>query len=104
MDGAILENYVVSEIVKSYQNAGLEPFLYYYRDKDSKEIDLLMEGDGKLCPIEIKKTMSPDRRLTRVFQVIEKSSLQRGTGAVLCLAEKLGAFDSENLIVPIWLI
>lgn len=104
MNGALLENYVVSEILKSYQNTGKEAFLYYYRDKDTKEIDLLMEGDGKLCPIEIKKTTTPDRKLLNVFQVIEKSPLERGMGAVLCMAEKLSAFDSENLIVPIGLI
>lgn len=104
MSGALLENFTVSEIVKSYQNAGIEPFVYFYRDRDAKEIDVLLEGDGMLCPLEIKKTASPDRRLTRVFGVIDKSPLRRGTGAVLCLADKFSAFDSDNLIVPIWMI
>jgi len=104
MSGAILENYVVSEIVKSYQNAGLEPFIYYYRDKDSKEIDVLLEADGKLFPLEIKKTAMPASQLTRVFTVLDKAVLQRGTGAVICMAEKLGALDSQNLIIPVWLI
>lgn len=104
MNGALLENYTVSEIQKSYQNIGKEPYLYYYRDKDAKEIDLLMEGDGRLYPIEIKKTATPEKKMISNFSVIEKSPLQRGTGAVLCLSEKLGAFDKENLIVPISLI
>lgn len=104
MSGAILENYVVSEIVKGYQNAGLEPFLYFYRDKDAKEIDVIMEGDGKLYPLEIKKTALPDKRIIRTFGVIEKSPLQRGTGAVLCMSDQFSAFDKENLIVPIWMI
>ncbi|MDR0424995.1 MAG: ATP-binding protein [Clostridiales Family XIII bacterium] len=104
MGGALLENYAVGEILKSYQNAGREAFLYYYRDKDAKEIDLLMEGDGQLCPIEIKKTATPDRRLLNTFKAIEKSPLERGIGAVLCMAENLGAFDKDNLIVPISLI
>jgi predicted AAA+ superfamily ATPase len=104
MSGALLEDYAVSEIIKSYRNAGKEAFLYYYRDKDMKEIDLLIEGDGQLCPIEIKKTATPDRRLLNVFSLIKKSPLQHGTGAVLCMAEKLGAFDRDNLIVPISLI
>lgn len=104
MNGALLENFVVSEIQKSYQNAGKEPYLYYYRDKDAKEIDLLMEGDGQLYPIEIKKTATPEKKMIHNFSIIEKSPLQRGVGAVLCLSEKLGAFDSENLIVPISLI
>ena len=104
MNGALLENYTVSEIQKSYQNVGKEPYLYYYRDKDAKEIDLLMEGDGQLHPIEIKKTATPEKKMISNFSVIEKSSMQRGIGAVLCLSEKLGAFDKDNLIVPISLI
>lgn len=104
MNGALLENYAVSEVVKSYQNSGLEPFLYYYRDADAKEIDLLLERDGKLFPVEIKKMATPPKKLTKVFDLIDKSPLQRGTGAVLCMADKLGAFDRDNLIIPITLI
>lgn len=104
MSGALLENFTVSEIMKSYQNAGLESYLYFYRDRDAKEIDVIMEGDGKLCPLEIKKTATPDKRLTRVFGVIDKSPLKLGTGAVLCMAEQFSAFDRDNLIVPIWMI
>ena len=104
MNGALLENFTVSEVMKSYQNAGQEPFLYYYRDSDAKEIDLLLEQDGKLYPLEIKKMATPPKKLTKVFELIDKSPLQRGTGAVLCMAEKLGAFDENNLIVPIGLI
>lgn len=104
MSGAILENFAVSEIIKSYYNTGNEPFVYYYRDKDAKEIDLMIESNGTLFPIEIKKTASPDIRLTKVFDVIEKSSLQQGTGVILCTAERLSAFNHDALIVPIGLI
>lgn len=104
MNGALLENYTVAEVVKSYQNSGLEPFLYYYRDADAKEIDLLLERDGKLFPVEIKKMATPPKKLTKVFELIDKSPLQRGTGAILCMADKLGAFDQNNLIIPISLI
>lgn len=104
MSGAILENYAVAEIIKSYNNCGIESFIYYYRDKDTKEIDIIMEGDGKLYPMEIKKTATPASQLTRVFGVIEKSPLIRGTGAILCTIDRISAFDSKNLIVPIWLI
>lgn len=104
MSGALLENYTVAEIIKTYQSAGQEPFLYYYRDKDAREIDLILERDGKLFPIEIKKMASPPKKLTKVFDLIDKSPLQRGTGAILCMADQLGAFDQNNLIVPISLI
>ena len=104
MSGALLENYTVAEIIKTYQNAGQEPFLYYYRDKDAREIDLILERDGKLFPIEIKKMASPPKKLTKVFDLIDKSPLQRGTGAILCMTDQLSAFDQNNLIVPISLI
>lgn len=104
MSGALFENYVVSEIVKSYQCCGTEPYIYYYRDKDAKEIDVMIEKDGKLYPIEIKKSASPKRSATNVFDIINKSPLERGTGAVVCMSEKLGAFDKDNLIVPVWMI
>lgn len=73
-------------------------------DKDAREIDLILERDGKLFPIEIKKMASPPKKLTKVFDLIDKSPLQRGTGAILCMANQLGAFDQNNLIVPISLI
>lgn len=104
MGGALLENFAVSEIMKSYQNAGLEPYLYFYRDRDAKEIDVIIEGDGKLCPLEIKKTATPDKRIIKTFGVIDKAPLEVGTSAVLCMAEQFGAFDRDNLIVPIWMI
>lgn len=104
MNGALLENYTVSEIIKSYQCSGVLPYIYYYRDRDAKEIDVIIERDGKLHPLEIKKTASPKKGITNVFEIIDKSPLQRGIGAVMCMSEKLGAFDKNNLIVPIWMI
>lgn len=104
MSGALLENFTVSELMKGYQNAGLSPYLYFYRDRDAKEIDVILEGNGKLYPLEIKKTATPDCRMVRTFDVIEKSPLTRGTGAVLCMAQEFSAFDRDDLIVPIWMI
>lgn len=104
MNGALLENFAVSEMMKGYQNAGLEPYLYFYRDRDTKEIDVIIEGDGKIYPLEIKKTATPDKRIIRTFGVIDKTPLEVGTGAVLCMVEQFGAFDRNNLIVPIWMI
>ena len=104
MSGALLENYTVAEIIKTYQNAGQEPFLYYYRDKDAREIDLILERDGKLFPIEIKKMASPPKKLTKVFDLIDKSPLQRGTGASLGMADLWGSFDQNYMIVRISLI
>lgn len=104
MSGALLENFTISEIAKSYQNAGRSPYLYFYRDRDAKEIDVVLEENGKLYPLEIKKTAAPDRRITNTFAVVNRSPLERGTGAVLCLAQEISAFDRDDLIIPIWMI
>ena len=102
MSGAILENFAVAELYKSYLNEGLRPNLYYYRDRDGKEIDIVLEQDGKLYPMEVKKSALPDVRWTKVFQVLDKSTLERSTGAILCMNNQLSAFDRQNLIIPIW--
>ena len=104
MNGAILENYVVAEIRKTYLNSGKEPFMYYYRDKDAKEIDIVLEHDGVLNPIEIKKSSNPGPELTKVFALLDKSSTPRSKGAVICMKPELSAIDRENYIVPVWVI
>ena len=104
MNGAVLENYVVSEIAKTWLNSGKEPYMYYYRDKDAKEIDVILEHDGILNPIEIKKTSNPGTELTRVFSLLDKASVPRGKGAVVCMKPKVGVIDRENYIVPVWTI
>ena len=104
MNGAVLENYVVSEIAKTYMNSRREPYMYYYRDKDAREIDIVLEHDGVLNPIEIKKTSNPGTELTRVFRLLDKASVPRGKGAVVCMKPGVGAIDRDNYIVPVWTI
>lgn len=104
MNGAILENYVVAEIMKTYLNCGREPYLYYYRDKDAKEIDIILEHDGLINPIEIKKTSNPGTELIKVFNLLDKSSTPRSKGAVICMKPDLSAIDRDNYIVPVWMI
>lgn len=104
MNGAILENYVVAEIAKTYLNNGAKPYMYYYRDKDAKEIDIILEHDGVINPIEIKKTANPRAELINVFHLLDKSSVPRDKGAVLCMKQDLSAIDKDNYIIPIWMI
>jgi hypothetical protein len=99
--GVILENFVVSEIAKGHHNCGLMPHLYYFRDKDNKEIDLLWEENGTLYPLEIKKTSSPDPRLTKVFGQLEKSGKLLGNGGIVCLYDEISALNEGNFIIPI---
>jgi len=104
INGAILENYVVSEIRKSYHNAGLDCLLWYYRDKDNHEIDLIIESDGMLHPLEIKRSVNPSSELIRAFTVLDKSNLPRGKGALLCMRPDLSAINADHYIIPIWMI
>jgi predicted AAA+ superfamily ATPase len=98
--GAILENYVVAEIAKSYTNAGRRPSMFYFRNKDGKEIDVVIEENGELHPLEIKKTSSPDKRLTRVFGLLDGGGKVLGGGGVICLYDDCLPLDGQNLIIP----
>lgn len=104
INGAILENYVVSELLKSYHNNAKECLLWYYRDKASNEIDMVIESDGMLHPLEIKRSVNPESELISAFNLLDKASVPRGNGAILCMRPKLSAINSENYIVPIWMI
>ena len=104
MNGAILVNYVVADIRKTYLNCGKDPYMYYYRDKDAREIDIILEHDGVLNPIEIKKSANPGSELIKVFKLLDKSSAKRSKGAVVCMKPELSAIDRENYIVPVWII
>lgn len=104
INGAILENYIVAEIRKSYLNCGRELFMYYYRDKDQSEIDLILELDGEIHPIEIKKSSNPTLSMIKNFNVLKKSTSTVGLGAIICMKNKPSALDSSNIIVPVWCI
>lgn len=116
MSGAFFESYVFSEIYKSYLNAGKEPPIFYYRDKDQREIDLLIYQNGVLSPIEIKKAASPGKTAIKHFKVLEPVTkgetfggletlkVEIGTGSVVCMANDLLPVDENNWYVPAWLI
>jgi len=104
INGAILENYVVTELLKSYHNNAKECLLWYYRDSNSNEIDMVIESDGMLHPLEIKRSINPGSELLNAFKLLDKASVPRGNGAILCMRPKLSALNAENYIVPIWMI
>ena len=116
MSGAFFESWVFSEIYKSYLNAGKEAPLYYYRDKEKREIDLLIYENGTLYPIEIKKSASPGADSVKHFKALspvedperfgylEQYKTEIGNGAVICMANDLLPVDKTNWYVPAWLI
>lgn len=104
INGAILENYTVAEIRKTWHNSAKECLLHYYRDKDTNEIDMVIEVDGELHPLEIKKSSNPGTELASAFKVLDKGSVPRGAGAILCLREDISAIDRGTFLLPIWMI
>ena len=104
MSGAMFETFVVSEIMKSWHNAGKKPPVFYYRDKDKNEIDLILEVDGSLHPIEIKKSANPGKGAIAAFRFLEESGKPLGEGAVVCCASEYLPLDAKNSIVPWWLV
>jgi len=102
MSGAILETYVVAEILKGYWHNGRAAALWFYRDRDMKEIDLLIEQDNTLYPVEIKKTAAPTRTAAANFSVLNRLGCNRGEGAILCLRESDIPLSAEVAAIPIW--
>lgn len=100
MDGAFLETYVVSEIVKSYYHMGKRPDLYYYRDIDGKEIDLLFVEGDKVYPVEIKKAKSPDHA-DKNFPVLKKLKMDVQPGVILCMADEMLPYSRDVWFFPV---
>lgn len=100
MAGNFFENFVIVEIIKSYYNSGeLRPPVYFYRDKEKKEIDLIIEQNGKLYPIEIKKTANPSKDMIDNFKILEKIK-EVGEGAIICMYDKIINLDEKNIVIP----
>lgn len=103
MAGAFFETFAISEIIKSYYNKGIvEPPLYFYRDKDMHEIDLLIEDGGTLYPLEMKKHADPQKKDMDAFRQLDKiPGIKRGLGGVICLYENLVTLRENDRIIPI---
>jgi predicted AAA+ superfamily ATPase len=103
MAGAFFESFVVSEIIKSYYNRGvLDLPLYFYRDKDMNEIDLLIEDNGTLYPLEIKKHADPTLKDFGAFRLVDNiPNRKRGSGGVICLYDNLITLQGNDRVIPI---
>ena len=103
MAGAFFESFVISEIIKSYYNRGIvEPPLYFYRDKDMNEIDLVIVEDGTLYPLEMKKHADPQKKDMDAFDIIDNiPGVKRGPGGVICLYDNLVTLKDSDRVIPI---
>lgn len=106
MAGAMFENYVISEVIKSYTNQGVDvrSRLFFYRDNNGKEIDLLILDNGILYPVEIKKAADPGKDALKNFGVVSDLGYEVGKGAVVCMTPMIVPLDKDNALVPMGVI
>ncbi len=98
--GHYYENYVIAEFLRHYAYGKNKVNLNFYRDNKMKEIDLIIEEDGVLHPVEIKKSSAPDKSAAKSFSLLKSSSRTVGTGAVICMSDVVLPLDENTLIVP----
>jgi hypothetical protein len=101
MSGAMLETWVVSELLKGYWHNGLEAPFHYYRDRDMREIDLLIVRDRVIHPLEVKKSASPSPEDVRHFQALRRLRLATGAGGVICLARGVLPLTASAHAIPV---
>ncbi len=101
MSGAILETWILGELLKGFLHNGRRAPFYYYRDKDKKEIDLLIIQDGTIHPLEFKKTASPARDTIRLFDTLERLGMPIGSGGIICLVEDIVPFTRKYFAIPV---
>ncbi|MGD8451394.1 MAG: ATP-binding protein [Phycisphaerae bacterium] len=104
MNGALLETFAVVEVLRSWWNVGLEPAAYYYRDKDGREIDLLLLKDQMLYPVEIKKAASPRPEWARQFTALKRFKSPSPAGGVLCLCRERLPLAEGISAIPVGLL
>ena len=98
--GHYYENYVVMELIRNYAYSAAKANILYFRDSNAKEIDVFVEENGQIHPLEIKKSASPDRREVKKYQVLDKASIVRGNGGIICMCEEPIPIDTDNCFIP----
>jgi predicted AAA+ superfamily ATPase len=104
MSGAILETHAFAEILKSYLHRGQAPRIYYYRDKDGREIDFVFAQDGTLHPVEVKKSAAPKREWALLLGALDRLGLPVGAGGVVCLSPQVIPLTEKVSAIPVGLL
>ena len=99
--GSFLETFIVSEIIKMYDNKGIPLDISHFRNKDTEEIDLIISKNSKIYPLEIKKTATPKRTMLKNFRYLEKAQIKLGNGGLICFYDKLLPIDDKKYYIPI---
>lgn len=88
------------ELVKNYAYSKSNAILSFYRDSNAKEIDVFVEENGKIHPLEIKKSANPDKREIKKYSVIDKTTIEKGYGGIVCMFPKPFPIDRTNYFIP----
>ena len=99
--GHYLESYIISDIIKSYNNYGEDLEITFYRNKEKEEIDLIMKRNETLYPFEIKKTANPKKEMLKNFDDLKNTKQKIGKGGLICLFDELMSLDEEHYVIPI---
>jgi predicted AAA+ superfamily ATPase len=102
--GHFFENYVVTELLKSYAYSSTKANMTYYRDSNAKEIDVFVEENNLIHPLEIKKSANPDSREVKKFAVLDKANVEIGSGGIVCMCQEVIPIDAKNCFIPCNLI
>ncbi|MCM1121301.1 MAG: ATP-binding protein [Eubacterium sp.] len=98
--GHYFENYVVIELLKNFAYAPSKVSMTYYRDSNAKEVDIFVEENGVIHPLEIKKSANPDRREVKKYEVLDRVKVERGSGGIICMCEEVIPIDEKNCFIP----
>ena len=98
--GHYFENFVVGELMRNNAYGESVGNMSYYRDTNQKEIDVVIEEDGMLHPIEIKKATNPEKKIVKAFNVLKTSNNILGKGLVICMTDRVFPIDENNILVP----
>ncbi|MFA6937686.1 MAG: ATP-binding protein [Treponema sp.] len=102
MAGNFFETFAISEMLKSYTNAGIDPPFYFYRDSDGVEVDLLIENNGTLYPVEIKATSTPKKESAKNFHILNSIKDKKiASGTVICNSSDIGIAAKGVMTVPV---
>ncbi|MCR5782296.1 MAG: ATP-binding protein [Clostridia bacterium] len=98
--GHFFENYAVMELVKNCAYVGSDALLSFYRDANAKEIDVFVEENGKIHPLEIKLSAKPNKNEVKKYGVLDKTSVVRSDGGIICMYPRPFPIDRENNLIP----
>lgn len=104
VSGYYFENFVVTELIKDLEYHSMNYDISYFRDSNSKEIDIFLEYAGEIHPLEIKLSASPDRREVKKYSLLDSNSIPRGKGGIICMSPTVIPIDEDNCYIPINII